>query len=289
MAKALSEHIFSEPKRFTVFGSSVAYWDIRPDKPRTIVMIHGFRGNHLGLRRLIAELPDYRVVIADLPGFGLSSPMIGQKHDIESYAAVFKALINNLSLQNPHILGHSYGTLVAARLIVDNPDVFDKIVLINTIAVNPHHIGNPAANKLVDFYYWLACALPWTIGEPLLRNRIYAYGSARVLAKSHNRQVHKYITKHACDDMAYPLNRKVIKESYASSVEEGVIDIVEGKRLKALIIGGEFDAIAPIGTQKLLAAAMPGSRLEIITDVGHLIPFEDPEEAAGFICEYLSA
>jgi pimeloyl-ACP methyl ester carboxylesterase len=289
MAKALSEYIFPKPQRLTVFGSNVAYWDIRPDKPQTVVMIHGFRGNHLGLRRLIAELPDYRVVIADLPGFGLSSPMIGQKHDIENYAAIFKALVNNLDLQKPHVLGHSYGTLVAARLIVDNPDAFDRIVLVNTIAVNPHHIGNPAANKLVDFYYWLACALPWTLGEPLLRNRFYAYGSARILAKSPNRQVHKYIAKHAYDDMAYRLNRMVIKESYASSVEEGVIDIVEGKRLSALIIGGEYDAIAPIGTQKLLATAMPGSRLEIIVDVGHLIPFEDPEEAAEFIGEYLSA
>ena len=287
MIEALSEYIFAEPRRLNVFGGNLAYWDINPDRAETIVMIHGFRGNHLGLRRVIAELPGYRVIIADLPGFGLSEPMTERRHDLEGYSAVFAELIKNLGISDPHILGHSFGSLVAARLVAARPRGRGKFILINAIAVSPRELSNPVASRLVDFYYWLGYSLPEPIGERVLNNQLYARGLSRLLDTSHDPQMRRFILKHHLGDLIFKVKPRVIRESYAASMSEGVVDIVSGRGLSALIIAGALDPIAPVASQQRLESVMPDSQLDIIAGVGHLVPLEQPKRAAQLIQRYI--
>ena len=55
----------------------MAYWSYEPvratPETRTILVVHGFRGDHHGLLRVADQLPDMRLIMPDLPGFGRSA------------------------------------------------------------------------------------------------------------------------------------------------------------------------------------------------------------------------
>jgi pimeloyl-ACP methyl ester carboxylesterase len=72
----------------TVRGGVTACWTYgRDDAPRTLVFLHGLRGDHHGLEPIVAHLDGLRVVVPDLPGFGASPPLPRDAHDVAGYAA----------------------------------------------------------------------------------------------------------------------------------------------------------------------------------------------------------
>jgi hypothetical protein len=76
----ISEHVV------TVLGSETHYWVYGPDDaPLTIVVAHGYRGEHHGLEPVIAQFRGVRFIGADMPGFGESSEL-DAGHSIDSYA-----------------------------------------------------------------------------------------------------------------------------------------------------------------------------------------------------------
>ena len=62
-------------------GARVAYWSYEPvrvtPETRTILVIHGFRGDHHGLLRVADQLSEMRLIMPDLPGFGSSAAFVG--------------------------------------------------------------------------------------------------------------------------------------------------------------------------------------------------------------------
>jgi pimeloyl-ACP methyl ester carboxylesterase len=66
-------------KNMRVGGAEVAYWTNRLVKERdTLVFLHGFRGDHSGLRFVAGEFVcDYNVVLVDLLGWGKSGAFGG--------------------------------------------------------------------------------------------------------------------------------------------------------------------------------------------------------------------
>ena len=71
-----------------MLGSATRYWVYGdPDAKHTIVISHGYRGEHHGLEPVIAQLPQYRFISPDLPGFGESTPMTEVAHSIDGFAA----------------------------------------------------------------------------------------------------------------------------------------------------------------------------------------------------------
>ena len=76
----------------------------------TVLMLHGVRGDHHGLELPAAFLPNSRVVIPDLPGFGASPPMRSGDHSVLGYARWARELLEVYSRSGGVVLvGHSFG------------------------------------------------------------------------------------------------------------------------------------------------------------------------------------
>src|ERR1700712_5570485 len=76
-----------EAKKIDLLGGTTHYWIYGPpDAKTTIVIAHGYRGEHHGLEPVIAQLPDIRWIGPDMPGFGDSTPMTEAPHSIPGYA-----------------------------------------------------------------------------------------------------------------------------------------------------------------------------------------------------------
>lgn len=98
------------------------------EKPQ-ILLLHGFTDNGLVWTPVARALEqDYDVVMPDARGHGLSDgPEKGFSVDLLVSDAV--AVIQTLGLQRPHVLGHSMGAHVAARLASTHPELVRTLLL----------------------------------------------------------------------------------------------------------------------------------------------------------------
>src|SRR5690349_24905005 len=97
-------------------GIKVAYWVYEPEKTtpetRTILVVHGFRGDHHGLLRVADQLPDMRIIMPDLPGFGSSDAFARGPHSVERYGQFISGFMASQGLgPDTVLLGHSFGSI----------------------------------------------------------------------------------------------------------------------------------------------------------------------------------
>src|SRR6478736_9054319 len=156
-------------------GSTVAYWTYEPleatPDTRTILVVHGFRGDHHGLLRVADQLPDMRIIMPDLPGFGGSDAFARGPHSVERYGQFITDFMAALELgPDTVLLGHSFGSIVAAHFVADNPDAVRPLILINPIAAPALEGPTGVMTRLAVPYYKLAARLPRRPGLALLRN-----------------------------------------------------------------------------------------------------------------------
>ncbi len=278
-----------------VLGTRTAYWEYgATDASTTIVLVHGFRGDHHGLEPIAARLPpDVRAIVPDLPGFGASEPL-RRRHDIDGYAAW---LHDFLAAVRPGgrlvLLGHSFGSIVVAGMLADHLEPSDTARPDLVVLVNP--IGAPALKgpravftRLAIFYYWLSAALPEALGFGLLRNAAIVRVMSSAMAKSRDRALRRWIhDQHARYFSAFA-NRTVVLEAFQASVGHDVSEYASRVDTPVLLIAADRDDITPLPAQRRLQTLFPDALLHVVHGVGHLVHYEAPEEAAMRIRTFLA-
>ncbi|HYG84022.1 MAG TPA: alpha/beta hydrolase [Verrucomicrobiae bacterium] len=271
-----------------VQDATVKYWRYHHESRPTIVMVHGFRGDHHGLEYITRALPYVRVIIPDLPGFGASGPFMTREHNVENYVAFLKEFIEKLALPMPPILlGHSFGSIIAAEFAATYPEALDKLILINPIASPPLKGKKTALAKLTNLYYWLGGKLPEHAGKALLRNKSIVLAMSAVLTKSRDKALRARSHSNHLSYFSSFASRRVVLESYQASTSKNVADHAHSIVTPTLLIAGELDDIAPAQHQKILKEKLPNARLMILDGVGHLVHYEAPEKAAEAIEEFI--
>ena len=94
----------------------------------TVILIHGIGTRSDGWLPIIPALSaSFRVITMDLRGHGRSGqPSSGYRHS--DYAADLQAVIEDLSVAAPLLMGHSLGGIVALEWAIGHPDVAAAIV-----------------------------------------------------------------------------------------------------------------------------------------------------------------
>lgn len=269
-------------------GSAVAYWTYDPVQPspdtRTILVIHGFRGDHHGLLRVADQLPDMRMIMPDLPGFGSSAAFASGKHSVEQYGTFVTDFMAALGLGSDTVLlGHSFGSIVAAHFVATHPGTVTPLILINPIAAPALEGPKGIMTNLAVLYYRLAARLPRPLGLALLRSPLIVRVMSVAMAKTTDKELRRFIH---CQHHAYFsafADRESLLESFTASVSGHVAEVAGKLDLPVLLVAGEKDEIATLPDQHRLAALLPDGVLKVIPGVGHLIHYETPGPAAGFI------
>lgn len=289
-----------------IHGSSVKCWSYPAQEAcrGVILAVHGFRGDHHGLIRLIEELPGYMVIVPDLPGFGVSTPFgtapapqdnestidaDHPAHDARGYGEVIAAVREDLALDEQTILlGHSFGSIVAADYLAKHPDHFSHLVLINPIC-EPALEGDQALmSKAAGLYYWAGVALPAKLGEGLLRSRLITDITSLAMLKSKDPAMRHYVFDQHRRYFSGFTSRATLREAYAASITQTVRDVAARINQPTLLVVGEKDELGSIPAQQALARTFPRGLMRVINDVGHLIHYEKAPEAAALINEFLA-
>jgi pimeloyl-ACP methyl ester carboxylesterase len=269
-------------------GSDVRYWIYNDDKPHTIVMVHGFRGTHHGLHEVIRALPDFRIVIPDLPGFGESTPM-DRQHDIANYSAFVIEFTRQMKFTGkPTLLGHSFGSIVAASVAAQKPELFDKLILVNPIAGLSLQGSRAILGLGPKLYYNLGAALPERPGHALLANRLIVRMTSSFLAKTKDKALKAEIHRRHLKHFSSFQSRQALLEAFNTSISHTATEYAPNIQLPTLLIAGSIDDVAPVKGQFELERQLNDARLIIIDKVGHLIHHEAPKDAAEAITQFLS-
>ncbi|MCU1521852.1 MAG: alpha/beta hydrolase [Arthrobacter sp.] len=273
-------------------GARVAYWSYEPlrvtSDTRTILVVHGFRGDHHGLLRVADQLPDMRLIMPDLPGFGSSAAFEADVHSVERYGRFIAELMAALDLgPGTVLLGHSFGSIVASHFVAGNPGAVANLILINPIAAPALEGAKGLMTKLAILYYQAAARLPRRLGQALLRSQLIVRVMSEAMAKTPDKALRRFVhAQHNAYFSAFA-DRDSLLEAFKASVGNNVSEVASRLTLPVLLIAGEQDEIAALADQHKLLALLPDGHLDVIPGVGHLIHYETPEPAAGFIRRFL--
>lgn len=270
-----------------IAGRQVVYFEYpaTANPAKTLIMIHGYRGNHRGLEAIAGGLSKYQVIIPDLPGFGESEPL-QNKHSIDAYANWLRDFCKVLGFQSKtHLMGHSFGTLVVGNYATKNP--VQSVALVNPVS-SPALLGPRAAlTNLTKIYYLLAGFAPKFAGEWLLRNKMAVMVMSIVMAKSKDRKLRSWIHNQHLSNFSDFATVQVATEGYEASISANLEDYASKIEAPVLVVAATLDDITDIETQRRVAKLYPNASYQEIQNVGHLVHYEAPEQAAKLISEFL--
>lgn len=269
-----------------VAGAKTAYWVYGPaDSTTTVIAVHGFRGEHHGLEPVLAYLPEVRVIAPDLPGFGQTPPLPARTHDLAAYVEWLQGFAATVA-PGAVILGHSFGSIVTSAAVADGLDT-PRLILINPIGA-PALLGSKGMmTRLAVWYYDLGAALPSPMGTALLRNRLIVRVMSMAMAKTNDRALRRFIHDQHDTYFSDFADRDVLRDAFVASVSHDVRAFAPRVDVPTLLVAAQKDDITPIEAERHLATLFADATLVEIADVGHLIHYETPAEAAGAIRRFL--
>lgn len=271
-----------------VLGSTTKYWDYGPvDAERTILLIHGYRGDHHGLEPVVARLPGIRFISPDLPGFGLSTPMTEAAHDIPGYVNWMNEFARAARVPaGSVVLGHSFGSMIASHAVAAGFPT-PALILVNPISADPRVAAGRGITALTRAFYGLARRLPAGLGRRLLGNWLVVQFMSMSLVTTDDPELRKWIHEEHHRYFNGFSDPQTVSEGFDASLSTQVGTAAGRIQVPVLMIAGESDRIAPLSGQLATVTLFPDARLVVLPTVGHLIHYEAAAGAADAIREFL--
>jgi pimeloyl-ACP methyl ester carboxylesterase len=248
----------------------------RPDA-ESVVFGHGVLFSGRSFRGQVARLRDrYRCVTVDWRGQG-RSPASESGYDMDTLTQDVIGVIGVLGLGKVHYVGLSMGGFVGMRLGARHPELLRSLTLIETSAEREEP-RNVRQYRLLAFVYGL-------LGPRPVKSQVLPvlFGPAYRADPRSMAEIDAWIGELAASD------RTGIKKAIHGVIERApVLAEIGGIAVPTLVIVGADDAAAPVAKSAAIAAAIPGSRLEILPDAGHSSSIEQPDAVAELIEGFLA-
>ena len=263
----------------TVDGRTTHYWEYGPeDATDTVLAVHGFRGDHHGLETIAAHLVGVRVVVPDLPGFGISDPL--PVSDIDGYVAWLTGFHRALGLgRDIVVLGHSFGSIVTAAAVAAGLAT-RLLVLVNPIAAPALQGPRAVGTGIAVGYYRAGALLPRPLGLGLLRNPAIVRAMSVAMLKTRDRDLRRWVHDQHDRYFSAFADRTSVLEAFRTSVTHDVSEYANRIDVPVLLVAAERDDITAVPEQRALAARLRDAELVVVPGVGHLVHYETPGAAA---------
>ncbi|MBJ7433769.1 MAG: alpha/beta hydrolase [Microbacteriaceae bacterium] len=276
-----TEHIFE------VDSTTTHWWEFPSSaRARTLVFIHGFRGDHHGLQLFADALPEYRILIPDIPAFGKSSTWPTGLSSIDDYGRWLRAFLAATHSANNVVLGHSFGSVVVANALGGARKT--PIVLVNPISQRALTGPKRIAAALAALWYAVGRVLPERLGSAWLGNPLFVRVMSEMLTKSRNPALRRWIhDQHARYFSSYS-DRDSLVAAFTVSTTSTVADYAAQVHAPVLLIVADRDDITPLDAQRAIRQDFLDAELRVLEGVGHLVHYEKPIETAAAIREFLA-
>jgi pimeloyl-ACP methyl ester carboxylesterase len=267
-----------------VDGIRVHYQEAGDRHAPAIVLIHGFASSTLVWSKVFLQFAEagYRVIALDLLGYGYSAKPRNGEYTIAGQAKLLTRLLDALGIPRAIFIGSSYGGAVAATCALDYADRVEKLILVGTVNNN-----RPREFMLMRVF---GSPLVGDVVSPLL------IGSRRLL----RRRMKRVYDRHAwvMDERRVDARHLPLR---AAGTHRAIIRTVrrwDAERISrdahlitqpTLLLWGENDREIPLADGERLHAEIPGSRLIVFLNCGHLPHEEYPEAFTNVVIDFVKA
>jgi haloacetate dehalogenase len=135
-----------------------------------VLLLHGFPQTHAMWARIAPDLVarGYRVVCADLRGYGASSkPQVVADCSFRAMAADQVALMRALGAPRFHLVGHDRGGRTAHRLALDHPEAVASVTLMDIVPTLTL-LDDLRTEVARSYFHWFFLAQPEPFPERLI-------------------------------------------------------------------------------------------------------------------------
>ena len=242
-------------------GATLNVLDIGEGSP--ILFVHGFPLDHTMWRFQIAELSKtYRCIAPDLRGFGQSTVTEG-KVTMEQFADDLAALLDAMNVTEPVIFcGLSMGGCIAWQFVRRHAQRLKGLILCDTRAVpDPPDV---AANRLK------------------MANDVVEQGPT-IVANAMLPRLFVAETTQTQPELIEDLRQVILRTNPIgiTAAARGMAERADACSwlsaiaVPSLVIVGEHDVISTAAEMRTVAAAIPGSQIEVLPNAGHMAPMEN--------------
>lgn len=247
-------------RRAEVGGLSVAYQRAGDGPP--LVLLHGFTHDSRAWRPQLEGLADQFTVIAwDAPGAG-QSPDPPETFGIGDWADCLAGFLDAVDVTSAHIVGLSWGGLLAQEFYRRHPARVRSLVLADTYAGWKGSLPEPIPEERLA-----ACLRDASLPPAEFVGR-YLPG---MFSQSPGADVRDEMGRIMAD--FHPLGFRLMATALARADTR---DLLPNVRVPTLLIWGDADARSPMGVAHQLHEAIPGARFAVIPGAGHVANLEDP-------------
>ena len=223
-----------------------------------ILILHGWGSSAEKWQKVkeILEKQGIKVLIPDLPGFGLTPPPAAA-WNIDDYVEWVKDFSEKNNLDPFFLLGHSFGGGVAVKYALKYPENIKKLFLVAPAIIRKKTFKKEIFKKISVFF-------PKT---PLLRKIFYRVFSLK---------------------SDYPYVREgVMKETYLRVIKEDLSNDLSDISISTVIIWGKKDDVLPVKDAHFMKEKIKDSKLVVIPEADHDLERKSPELLAQKIKEFL--
>jgi len=258
-------------ERVDVGGIQIAYTRAGSGPP--LVMLHGAPADSRTWRWMLPDLArDHAVVAWDAPGFGQSSD-IDDTWRAAQFADALAAFIAALGLERPHVVGHSFGTMVGLSLLQRHPALPASLVLIGGYAGWAGSLPPEEVARRLEMFLGMA-----DLGDafdpktyPGLFTELIPADRAPVLATM----------------MRENIRPATVRAAGYIGAETDLRPVLPTVDVPTLVLHGEADARSPLANAETLHAAISTSQLAVLPMLGHACVAEDSEACATAIRRFV--
>lgn len=249
----------------------VAFTETGPAEAPVVVLSSSLGADRTMWDDLAAQLADrFRVVAYDHRGHG-ASPVPDGPSTLADVAGDVVGLLDRLEVERAHVVGLSLGGMVGMWLGIHAPARVDRLALLCTSA------------RLGPRQMWLDRIAA-----------VEAHGTGSIAEAG----VERWITPAHAE--AHPEVRARLEALIAAQPDAGyasccaaIADMdltADLTRITAptLVIGGAEDPATPPEHQRLIARAIPGARLEVLSPAAHLATVEQPDAIGALVGDHLT-
>ena len=248
---------------------------------RPVVLIHGFNLDlHTWISNLDALAARFKVYAPDLWGQGYSTrePL---EYGYDLFEEQLRLFMDALNLQRASLVGHSMGGGTAIVFAPRNPDRVDKLVLVDSTGIPTRLPFRSKVFKLKGVAEFLM-SLPTDRIRRMNLEDIWIHDRG-----SMTEDIYRKLTLYQKIEGTTEALLAILRADFFNTLEAEIREL--GKLgIPTLIIWGREDASLPVSNAETMHQLMPGSRLEILDNAGHLANFDQADSFNELVIDFLS-
>lgn len=230
----------------------------------SVLVLHGWAANIESVHPIISGLAARLTVYAvDLPGFG-ETGLPPQAWGVADYADWCRALMDELGLERPSIVGHSNGGRIAIHLASHHPERVDKLILVDSAGIRPRR----------GLRYRRRVAMAKT-----------AKHAARLLGQPGRALQQRVLARTASSDYA---NAGPLRPTFVKLVNEDLTPLLSRIQASTLLVWGDRDDATPLSDGQTMQRLIPDAGLVVLKGASHFSYLDQPQRFARVAAHFLA-